>query len=64
MQDIGLICDSRMLKAWDFWPSICNAITVHDSMPADCLVKVVERILDDTEAEILNVKEQPEDRRF
>ena len=41
--------------------TVNNAIILYDSMPPDCLVKVVTRNLDDTEAEILRVilKENP-----
>ena len=36
--------------------SITDAITLYESMPADCLVKAVRRNLDDTEAGILYKK--------
>ena len=44
------------------WQTITNAIIFYGSMPADCLVKVSKRDLDDTEAEILCEKEEPEQR--
>ena len=62
MQKIGLICDSRKTKAWNSGKPFQNAIMLYDSMPPGCLVKVVEGNLDDTEAESLHEKEQPEDR--
>ena len=46
----------------EFWKTINNVIILYDSTPADCLVKVVRRNLDDTEAEILYENEQPEER--
>ena len=39
-------------KGLDFWQSINNAVILYDSMLAACLVKVVKRNPDDTEAEI------------
>ena len=50
------------IKGWTFWQTINNAIIPYDSMPACCFVKVVKRSLDDTEAEILNDKGEPEQR--
>ena len=44
--------------------TINNATILYDFMPADCLVKAVKRNLDDTEAEILYDKQQPEDSDF
>ena len=49
-------------KGLEFCQTISNAILLYDSMPPDCLVKVVKRNLDDTEADILHEKEQLEDR--
>ena len=40
-------------KGLELWQTMNNAIILYDSMPADCLVKVAERNLDHTEAEIL-----------
>ena len=47
-QYIGLICHSRETEGLDCGQTITNAIILYDSMRADCLVKVVERDLDDT----------------
>ena len=49
-------------KGLEFWQTINNAITLYDSIPADCLEKVVRRNLEDTQAEILFDKQQPNDR--
>ena len=38
------------------WQTISNAIILYESSPADCVVKVVRRNLEGTEAEILNPK--------
>ena len=46
----------------DSWQTINNAITLYDYLPANCLVKVVKRNVDDTEAEILFAKGEPEQR--
>ena len=55
MKFIGLICGSRKTqnKGLEVWQTINNAIIFHDSMPSDCVVRVVKRNLDDTETEIL-----------
>ena len=51
MQYIGLICDSRKTKDWNFGrPSILRSVL------ADCLVNGDKRNLDSTEAEILYEK--------
>ena len=49
-------------KGLEFWQTINNTIILYDPMPADRLVQVAKRNLDDAEAEILNDKEQPEQR--
>ena len=49
-------------KGSEFWKTITNAIILYDSMPADCLVKVVGRNWDESEAEILHQKAEPEQR--
>ena len=46
----------------DSWQTINNAITLYESMPANCLVKVVKRNVDDTKVEILFEKGEPEQR--
>ena len=51
-------------KGLEFGQTIHNAIIVSDSMPVDCLVKVVERNLDDTEAEILCEKKNWNEEKF
>ena len=48
--------DKRLI----FWQSMSNAINLYESVPADCLVKVVRRKLDDTEAELLYQKRAPQ----
>ena len=48
----------------EFWQTINNAIILHGSIPADCLVKVAKRNLDNTEAEVLCEEQQPEDWEF
>ena len=51
-------------KDVEFWKTINNAIIVYDSVRADCLVENVRRNLDDTEAEILYDRREPEQRDF
>ena len=41
----------------EFWQAINNAIVLCGSMPADSMVKVVKRNLDDTEAAISQILE-------
>ena len=48
-------------KGLEFWQTE-KTIFLYDSMPADCLVKVVKRNLEEREAEILYDAEQPEDK--
>ena len=62
MQHIGLTCDSRKPKDWN---SIfhTSAIRLYDSVLADCLVTVVTRNLDDTEAESLVCEKGELERR-
>ena len=43
-------------KGLEFWQTINHAIILYCSMPAECLVKIVKRNLDDTEADILHEK--------
>ena len=41
------------VKGLVFWRTFSNSIFLNDSVPADCLVKVVTRNQHDTEEEIL-----------
>ena len=63
MQHIGLTCDSSKPKDWNS-NDYTSAIRLYDSVPVDCLVTVVTRNLDDTEAESLSEKSEPERREI
>ena len=45
-----------------FWETVSNFIILYESMPADCLVKVVRRNRNDTDEEILDQGETPAPR--
>ena len=53
----GIDLKSAKNKGLVFWQAITNAIILYDSMLADCVVKVVRRNVDDTEAKIMYEKQ-------
>ena len=63
MQHIGLTCDSSKPKDWNS-NYYTSAIRLYDSVQVDCLVTAVTRNLDDTEAESLSEKGEPERREI
>ena len=58
---MGLTCDSSKPKDWNS-NYYTSAIRLYDSVLADCLVTAVTRNLNDTEAESLSEKGEPERR--
>ena len=57
MQYVGLILRlAKKNQGLEFWQTINSTIMLSESVPADCLVKIAERNLDDTEAELLHKK--------
>ena len=59
----GIDLKSAKNKGLVFWQTITNAIILYDSMPAGCVVRVVRRSVDDTEAKILYEKAEPDQRK-
>ena len=55
-------CKTVQNQGLVFWQTITNAIMLYESMPADCLVKVVKRNVDYTEARIQYHKVESDQR--
>ena len=60
---MGLTCDSSKPKDWNS-NYYTSAIRLYDSVPVDCLVTVVTRNFNDTEAESLSEKGELERREI